>query len=404
MQKMILQMKMIRMKKHEGIFILIVLGFVCVIHLFSGIFQDTVNSWITMEINKNIDTRMIRVNKLTYSEKEEAAIEKYDHVVAAFPIQGRSSSQTFFSKDIEGFHIEDARILGCNEQTTPQIVEGRNLNFLASDEIIVPDIIVLDNGKKINGKELLNKTLSTLINKHDYTPLFTEKDGIPMKIDEKELSFQVVGVYNTGDTITPEANSFFLPYNILIEIGKYDEGNLSQFQDYPPTMYVVVDDISNLNNVMKRLRQEGYHPSLVYVLFTEIITTFNFIAAILFIISTILALFMIYSITKRNINQNKINIALLKSMGYPNHSVLILYILSTIQFCIWTVIFALILYGLASGPLSEFFFSGSMHFGVSGKLFVILLLEMLVFPIISVCLTSHRLFRISPAVLMKEVL
>ena len=195
--------------------------------------------------------------------------------------------------------------------------------LLEQDEIVIPENyypypydetnIDLKNYKIVDGKSLIGKTITIKYSVFDYKKNKT--------IETKNLDLKVVGTYNQNYG-GYSMGDCFVSISTLMFLDKNSKINLSENQ-ITDKYYLQVDKNSNINNVRKELKRQGFvsegAPVEVnndnYNIFVYGILSISF-ASLLFCIF-IKSLFI-----KKNINDNRKNLILNKIIGFENNDLI----------------------------------------------------------------------------------
>lgn len=173
--------------------------------------------------------------------------------------------------DTKGDSItEEICLAGITEATDIHIIQGNALNFSNTDEVLVPSYIVLSNGKKINGKTLLEKQIV-----------------IPAKTTTIELT--VVGIYDKYEN----GSAVFGPNEIIAStttVGMcsdilYPEGRSTVYYDgqlleqSEKTMVVAAhrEDLQTIQKVLSDAQIEANPVMTIYPIEIALVFTLCFV-------------------------------------------------------------------------------------------------------------------------------
>lgn len=138
--------------------------------------QDTI-------LNKTLETRTLFVFPSAQggiTENERNAIAEMPHILAVVPSSAR----------IYGGNVQ---IGGNSEQTYPSVFVGTNAAVLSKfeelsdqslqdNQVLVPKILIDENGQQIDGTSLIGKTISAAVNRYDFSE--TEEPAVQKHFNE----------------------------------------------------------------------------------------------------------------------------------------------------------------------------------------------------------------------------
>lgn len=301
-------------------------------------FSKTFSTFINNQVNRNIKHKVLIISEEINDKSKIENISNVDYIIDY-------SSYGHYVETEEGYTIYLISV-PINYIDT---IYGKGLENTNDKTMICPSSFYLGNKPEeynkaflerlVNGKDVLNKTF--ILNSNNYRE-----------------EYSVVGIYDINKYMYGEYNICFTTEENVREI--FNKEIESYKKDCNPETHdcdsigentssiVVVDDVTKIEIVQKKLKKMGYRVSK----YSEIDTIgIDFITIVLHAISMII-MFIIFIIlivsNNKFINYNKKNNIIYKSLGYENRILIKInylesIIISIISFMI-TVLVTLLLY------------------------------------------------------------
>lgn len=320
------------------------------------IFNSNLNTYVNQSIAKNIGFRTLIIPaKANTKELEDESLKKIQYVEEVYSTKysPQSLETNFKNRNLDG-QIE---IMYGTINTIPNVVSGRGFKKDEINSMICPinfypnsSIFNIDSKYIINGKDILGKEVILKYNAVDFVNGKIVKDKI------SEMKVKIVGLYD-NKSVMGLNNQCYITSRNMIEIVDTILKNESDTIYY--NYYVVVDDISNLESVIKNAIKLGFDENNIYIsnsLDTEQISIIRI--SIIILLSLILFVIIVInsSYTKKRILNEKANIGILRACGYNKKNIRNLYLLeifftNIFSYVIGTALFLIIYIVLNSTAL-----------------------------------------------------
>ena len=345
---------LIKVKRNKkNIFFILILA-ICTTTIIGALYyKETFLRSVDHSITKNLKSRSVTV---TYPEENHdySSILNIEHIEEIYNFKYHHSyaiSDDFKNAKYSG----DITLKYGSENMLPKNITGKKITSNDTGVAICPKYFYPSDSNKINyfdsklfltNADILNKNFSIKIKK---TALINEErveTGIYTK------NFKIIGTYDpleTDDTL----NTCYISTKDMIEI--YNETkadlNISLYQ----TMYLIIDDIENVQQIQSNLIKNGYLVDSVFLLNLDEIINIKDLANLIIIIAifTIVLLTILY-INKRNIN-NLHKIGVLKSLGFKNKEIEVLNINETLWITLFSFLIGLVFIEMIILIISIFF-------------------------------------------------
>lgn len=328
----------IRDKKNIISVVLISFMFALVLLCFS--FKKSLNNYWNDSVGKLVDYRtyIVKFNKEKYDVN--SAIEKlktYNHVVETF-----DESSYLISMKLNDSNIvfENSSIFLIGTISNPiKLINGSNLDSVSPNENpIICAKQFYPFFEDAQEKYSVSKSI-------DITDKLGENINFSFITSEEVEKFKIVGLYDAKANHT-EGNVCYTTLDVVRKLNKK-----YQFDVFPDTnedinyVYMVIDNINNEELVINEIKKEKFD------IVTQVLhinkTMGNNIISLLVIISRIfmfltIGIILYISITK--INKGKEDYFIMKTSGYSDSNITIIYILEFVFKLIFAFIVSIVLY------------------------------------------------------------
>lgn len=218
---------------------------------------------------------------------------------------------------------------------------------------------------------------------------------LELKFQNEKIKVLVVGLYD--DTLVPEKNFIY-----------FSKSDFDAFQNTSSIYlyHIVLEEEKDVKNTIKWLQEKGYYANIYDSKFQSEIKTLTLFETVSEILMGVLCLFVIcffYFMLKNILVDEKMDLAILKTVGYKNSQILI-NILGNF------LVLILISYSIASGlilflvpllsNLTIHFFQIPLSLSLY-QLFFVLLISILLL-ILSVVIGYYKIHKVEPLILFEE--
>lgn len=340
-------------RNKKNIFFILILA-ICTTTIIGALYyKETFLRSVDHSITKNLKSRSVIV---TYPEEnyDYSVISKIEHIEEIYNFNYHHAYATTNSFKNDKYTGSITLKYG-SEKMLPKNITGKKITSNDTGVAICPKYFYPSDSNKINyfdsnifltSDDILNKTLS--ISKRKETLINEERveTGIYIK------DFKIIGTYDPLET-EDKLDTCYISTKDMIEI--YNETkadlNISLYQ----TMYLIIDDIENVQQVRSDLIKNGYLIDSVFLLNLDEIINIKDLANLIIIIAifTIILLTILY-INKRNIN-NLHEIGVLKSLGFKNKEIEVLNITETLWITLFSFLIGLVFIEIIILIISIFF-------------------------------------------------
>ncbi|GEM_PF-5171295 len=361
--------------------------------LISLWFYKTLNRVILLTQEKNIAARYLYVE----TRADNPILLSHENVIASFP-----QTAKFYWTDIvlDEENQINTPITGTNDKTLKSLFPQQNFD-IADYEVIVPSIIITEDGKKLDGKALINKTLNFTIDELD----FSKTNNLELDPQIKQthpFQVKVCGVYDKSEIIARE-NQFFATFKTVQEMSNINEGNLHEYADTHRSHIIAVDKFSNMEKVSQYLRSEGIHNSSVFHFKTEFIALVTYLCLSAIITAVVFSVIILSFILVRTVTDRKTEIALMKVMGFSDRKIAFYIILLVLKVTAVSALFATVISYIPTPFISSCFFSDFDVKFIFNPAFLYSGVICFIIAMFSSISAIVKALKIQPAVAMREV-
>lgn len=272
-------------KKYYIVYLAFLLTFIILISSYCYI-----NNVYKYTVKNRLQNRVLNVVNNNEENKIKKTISKIQHIDSVYP----------FYVNISMFSPNNEKYIFNYYDYEVKLINGDVISNLKENEIIIPNTL-------------------------NYKP----KDELIVYFNKKQYKFKVVGIYNsktigTNDIFTSET---FMKKHSTDFNEKY--------------WNVIIDDYDNLDKVIKKLQSKNFDVSLKDDSGIKDINIYKLSLKIFLFGEVILFMFIIYImgiIIKDIINNNNSDIAILKTCGFHNSTILKIIINSLLKISIKIII------------------------------------------------------------------
>lgn len=354
--------------------------------------QDTV-------LNKTLEARTLSVFPSTQgvliTENDRNAIEEMPHVLAVVPSSAR----------IYGGNVQ---IGGNSEQTYPSVFVGTNAAVLSKfeelsdqslqdNQVLVPKILIDENGQQIDGTSLIGKTISAAVNRYDFSE--TEEPAVTEAF-QRELT--VIGCYQ-GKLLNGFENQILASFDTVLSMNAMQMNTNSEEHTNLSDCLVFVDDYANTTGVTLSLEQRGYLSSVFFDFNKDVVDIMILGGSTLTILSFVMATLLTFLLQMRCISKRMTEIGLMKSMGFQTKHIFIALLIQAELISILSFVFSFVVSEFVSlqfGPAIFTDYAKMSCFGMSGLICVFVAFLV---PFLTILLSLYKIRKISPSVALKQV-
>ena len=325
---------------------------------------NTISNFIEKNIENNIEYRTIFVKYDVIKDNLDNVIFKLSNVNHVHKVLEQNDFETnvkvteFKTNKTNG----EIRIIASDNESTPQIVLGRNLNDEDKNVLICPTKFIADGNIQdrrdlyksdyIDGNDFLNKKVEVTYKSYDYSK------EIPKVLKEYKENFEVIGLYDAYNNYSGE-NVCYTNSLEVIRINKIIEGNLEEYSSevfwYP---IVIVDNSVNVSDVISEITKIGYTPIKQMNIDIKLINEIKYVCYIITFIMIVMSFLSINAYMKKSINDRKEELGIYKTIGYSNKNILKTLLVETLLINIISFLLAItiysILYFIANFIISHF--------------------------------------------------
>lgn len=365
----------------------------CLLILIAYTLFDTLNIYISNNINKNIEYRTVFVKynpSISSIEEVISDTEKIEHVDKVFrqeDYQVYVTVEDFITSKTDG----NIRINAGDYNVFPVVVFGGKIENNEDNLIICPLKLIADSGVEgrkdlyeedyIDMRQYLNKELNLTYYSYDYS---TEIPTRNIKYDDK---YKLIGLYDSNNILANE-NVCYISYNKVHDINKlvYQQVYNNFYTELYYHPLAIVDDSNNVDSVISDLSALGYTASKKLNIDTKLSNTIVVITMLLILVVSFISIMFIYMYVKKNLKDEREEIGIFKALGFSSEHILKLkwvelFIIMLIGF-LFSLIFYIIIYMLVNYTICN----GSImwsKFTINFQLNLILLLLLSIFIIVT---------------------
>lgn len=354
-------LKVIRNKKN--IYYVCILCICAIFFLATLIFRNSYFKSLERDFENNVLYRnlLIGPNPDEYSQMgmdyvyDVENIKNVNHVIDVYDMK-----YSVYNYEIDDFKsdIHDGVIefLYGSEVSLPKNIIGKTYedndtgvaicskNFYPSIEMI--DVI----GSKnifINGDKLINTTFKL------EEDIYKRIDGELRNTGEKFIKeFKIIGVFDTNETGDYLNTCYITPVD-SVEI--FDSLSSDLNPDSLTPLVVTVDDIENLSEVAKEIRDMGYRVQNQTIVNNDLINNIKLICTLIIVTIVITIMLVTILYTRKRILNNWSEIGILKAIGFAKKDILIINIMEMLFLIIFAIVLSFIILGLMVLLIQVFF-------------------------------------------------
>lgn len=308
------------------------------------------------QFNKNISFRALSVSPskadmMEYIMKKEDKdfeynLDEIENIPHVTDVYSSKDSVMKISNPIIAEKKQESMYLSYGTETSiPNIIVGKGIkyddenvaicpnNFYPYDNIVFNEI---DKDNIIDGKSLLNKTITATYDVRAYNPQ-AEKN---VKVGEKTVEFKIIGLYDIKESYF-EMNQCFIPGKQLEKISKdfYPRKDFTVIS----SLYVYVDSRNNVNQVKKDLEKMGYLVDFKAYVSSSYILKLVSIFILICVISIIGIILVAFLYAKKRVLNNSNLIGIFSAAGYKKSDIKSYYFIDNMFIFVGTSIVILIL-------------------------------------------------------------
>ena len=374
---------------------------VCIIS--SGILYHSLSDYMTAQLQARISCRTILVNNYGKRQSIEELAETI-HNINPHIIAVRHQDQAIFGGNISSMATNqmsgDVFLYGCDENIMPELTE--QIPFSQSDlycivpERFYPDALETSRNENnyVDGHSLIgqNLLLSVAVDHYDGTRYYT--------IDHVEYTLLVVGTYDTVATFQDD-NVCYVPFSLIGEMQEASMDDTIEDNPYDHPMFVYVDEIQAVNEVLTSLQKNGYYADVQTKMNEnaprEIRRLTGMLCIALYAVTLLLSAILLLGMIRRS----SVKIALLKSLGFDRKALLCLFMAGHGLLLIFgyfvglmeSAMFAFVLKNFVLARMHEF---AKMQLICAPSTIMAALVALIMVPLLLLALTIYKIDRISP--------
>lgn len=340
-------------EKKKIIYTLVIL-LCCIISIGILLFNVNIETLLNRGLSNIIGFRTISVGQresTDYIEDEEqlkndlADLLSIEHVVDAYEEIYRETIIT--ESNLASEHLDGTvTFVRGTTNTLPNIIEGRSFEEGETGVAICPvsffptsDSLLVNRKYIIDGRTLLGKTFT--VKYHNYVKNNKTGELIGDKTFSKE--FKIIGLYDVSERFN-NSDACYIPAQDMNEIVNIK--NSWEKEQYNSTIKIfhnleaVVDSIDNVNNVANQIEKLGFKISgYASSIDMNYINTIRVVIILVLSLTLITSIVIVRSYTKKMINSEEKNIAILRVCGYSKKEIYSIYGLKSLinNFIIYTV-------------------------------------------------------------------
>lgn len=291
------------------------------------IFNSSLNNYLNQSIAKNIGFRTLIIPAKTDAEDlGQGDLKSINHIEEIY--------STKYSPQLIETNLKNKNVDGKIEitygtpNTIPNVTLGRSFAENEKNSMICPinfypdgSIYNVNDKYMIKGKDILGKEVILKYNVYNFV------NGEIVKEKTSEMKVKIVGLYDSK-SVMGFNNQCYIASENMIEIVDTVLKNESDTISY--NYYVVVDDVNNLESVIKSVIKLGFDENKIYIannLDTEQLSIIRVSVCILLALVLFVTIIITSSYTKKRIINEKTNIGILRACGYNKKVVRNLYLL-----------------------------------------------------------------------------
>ncbi|MCL2859223.1 MAG: ABC transporter permease [Oscillospiraceae bacterium] len=257
------------------------------------------------------------------------------HVVDAFD----SSNQevAIFDSSLANEYLDGTVTLNRGTPNTlPTIVAGRGFEEGETGVAIVPVSFfptfnpeLVNREHLINGNTLLGTTFTVYY--HDY---ILDKNGEPQENQTFSKEFKIVGLYNVAERFD-DSGVCYIPAQDLAEIADTQKSWTETQKEIgisaSSLINVIVDHTDNVNYVFEQVQALGFETSGLNAMFDmQVINIIRIVIVLVLFLTIFTTIVITLSYTKKKINSEEKNIAILRASGYSKKTIRNIYIMESL--------------------------------------------------------------------------
>ena len=332
-------------REKKKIIYIVVLLLCCITSIGALLFNRNIEILLNRGLSNIIGFRTLSVNQresIDYIEENEQLrndltdLLNVEHVVDVYEGKYRETIITesnLASENLDG----TVTLLRGIQNTLPTIVAGRSFEEGESGVAICPvsffptsDSLLVNRKHIIDGKTRLGTTFT--VKYHNY--LKNNKTG--ELIEEKTFSkeFKIIGLYDVSERFN-NSNTCYIPAQDINEIvntkSSWEKEQYNSNIKILHNLEVVVDSIDNVDYVANQIETLGFNIS-GYVSSIDInyINAIRVVIILVLFVTLLTVIVIVRSYTKKIINSEEKNIAILRVSGYSRKIICNIYALKSL--------------------------------------------------------------------------
>lgn len=353
--------KMIRNRKN--IYYILTLVFATILIISSIAVSSYIDDFISKSINNNVGFRTLNVlPNYDYDDYGIKILENNEHILESFNsiYSGITLESSFKNESLNG----NITILYGSENNEPDVIMGRKImnddtgvaicpkNFYPDDEI---DDLKINENLIIKDNELLNKKFILTYESSTYSNGFfkTEK--------EYKKEFKIIGLYDNTKNLDMNNNCYISKNDMksIIDViySKWDDSSIH-------STYSIIDDIKNVDKVIKELKTYGFSSSPKLSIDYEFFNKIQLFAKVIFVIVLIFVLVLSILFLHKKIINELTDIGLLKTVGFSKLNIIFIYLFEITMICFISLIIGFIIFNFVYVLLSNNIFNSFKYIGI----------------------------------------
>lgn len=325
--------------------------------LFCISFSKSLNTYWDETVKKLVDYRtyLISYDKEKYDlDSAIKKLRKYEHVIAVEDESSYVISMSIKDKDIPS----DNNILLVGTISNPiKLAYGKNLNSISLDENpIICSKQFYPYFEKKQEDYVKSKTI-------DITNKLGKNINLSFIGSNVKEKFRIVGLYDAKLNHT-EGNVCYTTFNVVNKLNKkyqydvfYDESSGTN------SIYAVIDNLDNEQEVLEDIRKDGFNIISPVLQINKSLG--NNITKLMLIVSgliIILAISVMIFLTFNKINRRKKDYSIMKTSGYTNNNISLIYFIETLFEFVSANILSIIIYFCISICFQKMYVSDKIMF------------------------------------------
>lgn len=354
--------KIIRNKKN--IFFIGILSLCSLLIITSLSISSYINDFIDKSINANVGFRTINVNpNYAYEDLGLEVLENNEHILENYSSKysGTTLESSFKNDNLNG----QIGLLYGSKYTQPTVIKGTSINDDDTGVAICPANFYPDDN--INDLTIISSQIIT--SKYLYNQEFTvtynsfKYNGYSFDVDEEYTkTFKVVGIYDNTKTLNMNNECYISPKDMK-DIMDTIYNNLNEGTIY--ATYSVVDNISNMDDVMKELEDLGFEDLIPKLsIDTELFNNILNPTKIILIVVCLFILILSFLYTKKKVKNELSDIGMMKTMGFNKSTITFMYFFEIFILSIVSLIISIIVFQIFYNLFANKIFIAFKYIGI----------------------------------------